>query len=122
MKGVLFLVCLLVVAAVAWAALYPSEGDPKNWKYVLWKHGLYAMNLDIGDGAGRDELVIGKSKAELQKQFGFLTAPAAASSYMQMCYSQSAANGQDALVIRKSPSIVIFQNDKAIDLILCKGC
>jgi hypothetical protein len=26
---------------------YPDEGDPKNIKYVLWKHGLYKMDLDL---------------------------------------------------------------------------
>ena len=56
-----------IVAFVGWELTYPSESDPKNLKYVLWKAGLYRMNLDsvtdtmIGD-SGREKLVVGKTK------------------------------------------------------------
>jgi len=29
---------------------YPSDSDPKNIRYVLWKNGLYEMNLDTATG------------------------------------------------------------------------
>jgi hypothetical protein len=30
-----------IVAVVGWELTYPSESDPKNIKYVLWKTGWY---------------------------------------------------------------------------------
>jgi hypothetical protein len=53
---------VVFVFVTTWVLTYP-DGDPKNIKYVLWKAGLYQMNLDIaagtmiGDGKGRDNLV-----------------------------------------------------------------
>jgi hypothetical protein len=32
------------------AVTYPSDSDPKNIRYVLWKNGLYGMNLDTATG------------------------------------------------------------------------
>jgi hypothetical protein len=60
-----------------WTFTYPEAG-PKNIKYVLWKHGLYGMDLDtasdtmIGD-AGREMLVLGKTKVKLREKFGYLS-------------------------------------------------
>jgi len=71
---------LFLVAVVGgWELKYWSESDPKNIKYVIWKTGLYRMNLDsvtgtmIGD-PGREKLIliIGKTKSELRKRFGYL--------------------------------------------------
>jgi len=72
-RRTLILALVLIFAFVlVWTLTYPSDNDPKNIKYVLWKNGLYPMNPDtamgtmIGD-AGRDKLVIGKTKNQLQK-------------------------------------------------------
>ena len=72
-RRTLILALVLIFAFVlVWTLTYPSDSDPKNIKYVLWKNGLYPMNPDtamgtmIGD-AGRDKLVIGKTKNQLQK-------------------------------------------------------
>jgi hypothetical protein len=71
---------------------YPDEGDPKNIKYVLWKHGLYKMDLDlatevmVGD-PHRESLVIGKTEAQLKKRFGYLLTPDEASFYVRACTS-----------------------------------
>jgi hypothetical protein len=59
---------------------YPSDSDPKNIKYVLWKNGLYGMNLDattgtmIGDGR-REKVVIGKSKSRCRKSLAISRRP-----------------------------------------------
>ena len=112
---------------LAWVVTYPSVGDPRNIGYVFWKAGLYEMDLDaatgtmIGDGDS-DKLVLGKTKTELQKRFGYLTAPGEASPYYQSCYQTSAWKGQDVLFIRKSPWMVAFAKDRATKLILIKGC
>jgi len=66
---------LSVFAVIGWTLTYPSESDPKNIKYVLWKIGLYRMNLDaaagtmIGDG-NSEKLVIGKTKRNCEKSLG----------------------------------------------------
>ncbi len=112
---------------VAWMLLYPSPSDPKNLQYVLWKAGIPCINLDtaaetmIGD-CSASKLVLGKTKAQLQRRFGILLPPGKASDYLQKygAYSPTGA-GKDVMFIRQSPWMVIFINDKATDLILIKG-
>jgi hypothetical protein len=85
------------------------------------------MNLDratatmIGD-ARRDNLVIAKTKGQLQEQFGYLSAPADAAPYLRGCYQDSAWKNKDVLLIRGSARMVVFDGDKAIGLVLIKGC
>lgn len=117
---------VLIVFVAAWVLTYP-DGDPKNIKYVLWKAGLYRMNLDtaadtmIGDGS-HDSLVVGKTKAQLRDKFGYLLTPADASQYVRGCYQNSGWRSKEVLFIRQSPWMVVFDGDKATDLVLIKGC
>jgi hypothetical protein len=117
---------LVLVLVAAWTLTYP-DGDPKNIKYLLWKAGLYRINLDtaadtmIGD-SGRDRLVIGMTKAQLRGRFGYLLEPAGASQYLRGCYENTAWRNKDALFIRQSPWMVVFDGDKATQLVLVKGC
>jgi len=121
------LLAFLIAVVIGWAATYPSDSDPKNIKYVLWKNGLYRMNVDtatgtmIGDGS-RQKLVIGKTKVQLREKFGYLSTPADVSQYLRGCYQTSAWKDRDALFIRNSPWMVIFDGDKATELVLIKGC
>jgi len=116
-----------IAVVIGWILTYPSESDPKNIKYVLWKSGLYGMNLDkatgtmIGDGSS-DELVVGKTRAQLRERFGYLSTPADVSQYLRNCYQNSSWKGREVLFIRKSPWMVVFDGDKATDLVLIKGC
>ena len=116
-----------IAVAIGWSLTYPSESDPKNIKYVLWKNGLYGMNLDsatgtmIGDSS-REKLVVGKTRAQLRERFGYLSTPADASPYLKGCYLDSAWKDKDVLFIRKSPWMVVFDGDKATELVLIKGC
>src|SRR6266481_3869356 len=77
-----------IAVVISWALTCPSESDPKNIKYVLWKSGLYGMNLDtptstmIGDGS-REKLVVGKTKVQLREKFGYLSKPADVSPYLR---------------------------------------
>jgi len=125
-RAVALLLAPMGASVVLWALTYPSGSDPKNIKYVLWKHDLYPMNLEtavgtmIGD-TSREELVVGKSKTQLQKKFGYLTSPSDAHPYMQSCYLESPWKGQDVLLIRNGPWIVLFSGETAVDLRLCKG-
>jgi hypothetical protein len=116
-----------VAVVIGWALTYPTESDPRNIKYVLWKNGFYGMNLDtatgtmIGDGS-RENLVIGKTKVQLREKFGYLSTPADVPQYLRGCYQTSAWKDRDVLFIRKSPWMVTFDIDKATELVLIKGC
>jgi hypothetical protein len=123
--GVILLAVFLVVGV--WVLTYPEDSDPKNIKYVLWKAGLYRMDLDtaaetmIGD-AYRNDLVVGKTKAQLRDRFGFLLTLADTTPYNRGCYQDSSLKDKNVLFIRQSPWMVVFDGDKATDLVLIKGC
>lgn len=118
---------LMFMFAAGWFLMYPSTGDPKNIEYVLWKAGLFRMNPDkavetmVGD-ADRDKLVIGKTEAELRNRFGFLSVPVDASQYVRVCYQNSSWTGKRVLFIRSSAWMVVFDGDRASNLVLIKGC
>jgi|SRR5271163_4044812 len=125
-RAVALVIAFSIAVVIAWALTYP-EPDPKNIKYVLWKHGLYGMDLDtasntmIGD-ANRKILVLGKTKAELRERFGYLSTLPETSPYLRGCYETSGWKGTDVLFIRKSPWMIVFSGDKATKLVLIKGC
>ena len=78
----ILLIFIVVLGAFfgGWELTYPSDSDPKNFRYVFWKAGARKMDLDaataalVGD-ANRDKLVVGKSVSELRVRFGFLLDP-----------------------------------------------
>ena len=116
-----------IAAVLGWALTYPSESDPQNIKYVLWKIGLYRMNLDTATGTmigdtSREKLVVGKTKSQLQERFDYLSTPADVSPYLRGCYQNSSWKNRDALFIRKSQWMVVFDGDRATELVLIKGC
>jgi hypothetical protein len=127
MRILIVVLAVAFVGLAAWALTYPSANDPKNPRYVFWKAGLYGMNPDIatetmiGD-SGRDKIVVGKTKLQLRNKFGYLVAPADASPYLMGCYKTSPWKDRDALFIRKSPWMVVFDGERATDLVLVKGC
>jgi hypothetical protein len=114
-----------IAIVILWILVYPDP-DPKNIKYVLWKHGLYRMDLDtasdamIGD-SNREMFVLGKTKVELREKFGYLSTLSEASPYLRGCYENSHWKGTDVLFIRKSPWMIVFSGDKAKELVLIKG-
>ena len=115
----------LVAAALFWRLLYPPP-DPKCMEYAFWKAGLYRWNPDLVLGAmigdsQRDRLVLGKTKTELRDKFGVLLTPEEASSYLRGSYESSSWKGKDVRFIRQSPWMVVFDHDKAIELVLIKG-
>jgi hypothetical protein len=121
-----FILAAVVMFLCGWAITYPGS-DPKGMKYVFWKAGLYNMNASeatdamVGD-AYRDELVIGKTRTQLQKRFGPLISPADASPYLRGCYQNSAWSRRDVSFIANSAWMVVFDSDKSTELILVKGC
>lgn len=119
----LFLVALLGVGV--WQATHPETSDPRSIRYVLWTAGFSTLDPDtatetmIGDQT-RDCLVLGRSRSQLRDKFGYLVSFREASPYLRSC--ASAVAEKDILFIRRSPWMVIFEKDTAIDLVLFKGC
>ena len=102
-------------------------GDPKNFTYLLWKAGFANIDLDlaadtmIGD-AHRDELVLGKTKAQLEKKFGYTLTREQITPYLRGCSQAPPWRDRNVLFIRRSPWMVVFDNYKATELVLIKGC
>jgi hypothetical protein len=120
---------------VAWVMLYPEGYDPKNIKYVLWKHGLNVnMNLDDAVGGMTHDtwavnIVKGMSEEQLKRRFGYVRSFDEATPYLRLCYTNPdtvgelgvRAHGKQILFLRDSWWMVILDGGKAVDLVLCKG-
>lgn len=120
-------IVLVLIFGAGWYLMYPSSGDPKNMKYVFWKVGIYKMDLDLATGtmigdAHRNKLVLGKTEAQLRSRFGYLLTPTDASPYLRSCYENSSWKDRRVVFIRNSPWMVVLDGDKAVDLVLIKGC
>jgi hypothetical protein len=114
---------------------YPMDYDPKNIEYVLWKHGLSQnMNLDHALGAMTHDtwavkLVVGKTREELTERFGTIRTYNQARQYDQYCADLPEtvgelgvhSKGKEVVMLRDSDWLVILDNGKAVDLVLCKG-
>jgi len=70
----------------------------------------------------RNELVIGKTKEELTRRFGYLLSPKDATPYRRTCFEGSDWRKDEAMFIRNSDWMVVFANGRASNLILVKGC
>lgn len=80
-----------------------------------------ALGAMVGDPQ-RDRLVIGKTKEQLRDEFGLLLTPEGASNYLRGCYEGSSWKGKEVRFIRQTPWMVVFDQDKATELVLIKGC
>ena len=127
---------LLVLGVYAsWLALYPEESDPRNIHYALWKHGL-SHNIDLDSavaGMTHDtravNIVKGMSRVQLDRRFGYVRTLDQVTPYLRECYTLPytagergvPARGKDVVFLRDSWQMVILDNGKAVDLVLCKG-
>jgi hypothetical protein len=128
-------ILLSLAAFLCWVTAYPEDYDPKNIDYVLWKHGLNQnMNLDHAVGGMTHDtwavrLVSGLTVDQLKSRFGFVRTLSEARPYDQLCYTQGGAigeagvraDGKEVRFLRNSDWMVILDQGKAVDLILCKG-
>jgi len=80
-----------------------------------------ATSTMVGD-IHPDRLVVGKTKEELVKKFGYVTTLDNASEYLKYCYFNSPYYGKQVLILRSSNWMVLMKNGRAADLILVKGC
>jgi hypothetical protein len=120
---------------ITWVETYPDAVDPKNIYYVLWKHGLNNnMNIDSALVAMSHDVwpvrqVHGLTREQLKNRFGYTRTLDEATPYLRGCYSTPGAAGQvetrgkreNVAFLRDSPWMVVIENEKAVDLILCKG-
>ncbi len=117
---------LLLTLVAGWMLMYPSP-DPKNLGYVLWKAGIYKLDLRtatdmmVGD-PNRSRLVVGRTRAELRRRFGSLIPPAEATPYLRTCYSNSPWKDRDVAFLASSSWMVVFDGNRATQLVLAKGC
>jgi hypothetical protein len=116
----------IIIFVGGWILSYPDSNDPKNIKYVLWKHGLYRLHIDtvisamVGD-ASRNDLIVGKTKTQIQKRFGTLFSPNEVSPYLREAY-ENFWKGTEVRFIGHSPFMITFdKNGRATDVILMKG-
>jgi hypothetical protein len=112
--------------ALGWSVTY-RPGDPKNFRYVMWKAGFVSMDLDratdtMVEDSHRDELVVRKTRRQLEKKFGYLLAREQATAYLRECLQDSPWKDRDILFIRSSAWMVVFDGEKAAELVLIKGC
>jgi hypothetical protein len=139
LNAIIVLFGSLLAFAGAWKATYPDEYDAKNPRYILWKHGLFSMDLDLAADImmidpDSKKLVIGQTEEQLRKRFSYLLTPDKANSYLQRCiadtppppgypyYGPPEWKGKKLLLIRKSAWLVAFEGDKATGMWVLKGC
>lgn len=118
-------ICALTVyVAFAYWAFAPD--DPKNIRYILRKRGLNRnMNLDTALAAfyqdtGRDQLIRGASEDQLKKRFGYVRRLDQVSSYLQRCRNEGRED-KTVVFLRDRPWMVVMDDQKGSDLVLCKG-
>ena len=80
-----------------------------------------AASTMIGDRY-RDRIVLGKTKEQLRDRFGYLTNLSEASPYRRGCYFLSGRTGKEVLFIRNRDWMIVFDGDRATELVLIKGC
>jgi hypothetical protein len=114
----------ILIVVVGWSLMYQSS-DPKSIEYNLWKIGLYRMDPNTAAGAmigdrNRDKLVIGKTKEQLRFKFGNLQTIDQVSQYYRDGHD-SYWKDRDVLFIGESPWMIVFNRDRATNLVLMKG-
>ncbi len=123
------IILFVIVIFAGWWALYPGPDDPKGITYIGWRLGLPTVDQDraletmVGD-VHKETLVIGKTKNELISKFGYVTSLDDPSSrYVKFCYDNSDYyRGMQVLILRRSNWMVVMKDDRAVDLVLVKGC
>ena len=121
------IILVLLFFTSAWFATYPSASDPKSIQYLLWKNGPFHITLSeassamIGDPK-RDNLVIGKTRQEIEARFGRLLNPDEVAPYFRDYYlSNEIWRHKQAAFIKDSNWMILFDHDRATGVILVKG-
>jgi hypothetical protein len=121
-------ILLAIIVFGGWWAKYPGD-DPKGLLYIGWRIGLPTLDPDralgtmVGD-THKDALVIGKTKDELIRKFGYVTSlDDPSSQYVKFCYDHiDYYRGKQVLILRRSNWMVVMKDGRAVELVLVKGC
>lgn len=115
-----------VLGILAWQSLVVGPGDPRDLRYQAWKLGVYPFGIDDALGImirdpDRDSVVIGKTKEQLVRRFGFVSSTPG-NDYIRYCFDNSPYRGKPVLFIRNSNWMVLMKDGVANYLVLAKGC
>jgi hypothetical protein len=126
-RSLVIAICVIFCAMAGWEVMFHGSNDTKDLRYQGWKLGIFPFDLDQATStmildAHRDELVLGKTRADLATRFGYVTSLAEASDYIKYCYNNSDYLGKQVLFLRRSNWQVVMNDDHAVDLVLVKGC
>jgi hypothetical protein len=123
-RTVLYGLLALGLCMALWEATYPDEGDPKNIHYVAWKWHLLPIDPLRALGVmthdrNSEHLVLGKTPSELSNRFGYVLQLHQVTRYLQECAAYR--TGSEVLFLNKSDYMVVLTNNRATELVLCKG-
>jgi hypothetical protein len=111
-----------------YATLFYNSGDPRDIDYILWKGGLYRnINLKSAIDAfyldpDRDQLIKGATEDQLRIRFGYVRPLEQMSPYYQQCRDQDPTRKARTVVfIRDMAWMVVMDNQRGSELVLCKG-
>lgn len=114
---------IFVLALEVWD--HWGASDPRNLQYILWKAGYYKMDRGrafetfyIDPGA--EKFIVGKTRAQIEAAFGPLPEASPDEPYLKICFPGWPFAGKQ--VLRMNPFIIVFEGQRASELILVKGC
>jgi hypothetical protein len=125
MKRVLLWSVLGVALFLGLWSLQYRDGDPKSIAYIGWEANLLPMEplkaLSImTHGPNSDRLVLGKTKPQLQQRFGYVLTADQVGPYLRN-YCAASRPGANVLFLNSSNFMVVMNNKRAVELVLCKG-
>jgi hypothetical protein len=114
----------LVLFVGIWYSLYPDGGDSHSVRCFLWKAGIYSADRTLAPFAmlgdrHREELIVGKTKEQLKSRFTLLTLDEVSHYYRDG--HDAGGKDRDVLFIKGTPWMIVFEGDRATELILMKG-
>ena len=119
------LVVMPLLMTIGWALLFSDQPDPRNLRYSCWEFGICSMDLDFAvetviHDPNQMDLIRGKTVAQLEKKFGYVTTLKNSHGYLQQTYDEY-YKGKDVVFLRDSDLMVIFENGHAVDAVYVKG-
>jgi hypothetical protein len=124
MKRAFGILALIVVALGVWQSVYHDPYDPKNVRYLLWKHDLAPMNLDLASAIilidpDRNVMILGRTPEELAFRFGYLKSSAEVRPHLREC--SALRPGAKVMFLRNVDLMIVFVNGRASETVICKG-
>jgi hypothetical protein len=123
-------VIVLAIGLCCVALLVVFSRDPAvdlSVRYLAWKHGLVRMDLDrateeMNLDVHRETLVIGKTRQQLNQQFGYTSSLEQATPYVRSCVFNSPDYKSEIVQLRRSNWVVVMRGGRAAQLKSVEGC